>query len=56
MCIYSKSFIEKKKKKEKRKTAYSNDLRWRIVYQRIAMNLLLMKIAQKQCIVQTFRL
>ena len=29
-----------------RKTAYSNDLRWRIVYQRIAMNLPLVKIAQ----------
>ena len=27
-----------------RKTAYSNDLRWRIVYQRIAMNLPLVKI------------
>ena len=29
-----------------RKTAYSNDLRWRIVHQRIAMNLPLVKIAQ----------
>ena len=29
-----------------RKTAYSNDLRWRIVYQGIAMNLPLVKIAQ----------
>ena len=29
-----------------RKTAYSNDLRWRIVYQRIAMNLPFVKIAQ----------
>ena len=29
-----------------RKTAYSNDLRWRIVYQRIAVNLPLVKIAQ----------
>ena len=29
-----------------RKTAYSNYLRWRIVYQRIAMNLPLVKIAQ----------
>ena len=29
-----------------RKTAYSNNLQWRIVYQRIAMNLPLVKIAQ----------
>ena len=29
-----------------RKTAYSNDLRWRIVHQRIALNLPLVKIAQ----------
>ena len=29
-----------------RKTAYSNDLSWRIVYQRIAMNLPFVKIAQ----------
>ena len=29
-----------------RKTAYSNDLRWRIVYQRIAMNLPFVKIAR----------
>ena len=31
---------------QEKKIEYSNDLRWRIVYQRIAMNLPLVKIAQ----------
>ena len=38
-----------------RKTAYSNDLRWRIVYQRIAMNLPLVKIAQNLNVRETER-